>query len=390
MNIKTKVFFDLIFSHTRDPKRVKRFIKIDKRLTMSEKQILNGFLLMRDNKNAEALELAEDISSQADDFVECLRFFLLAATLNNLGHYEKALVYFQKSRNKLVCGALPNLEYVLLNNISNVYLNLHKTVKAQEVLEEMQALKGISDENQNRLDLQCLYVACVNEDRKMADKYFHRLKQIEDKFECQAQVILQETYCYYGVVFCEHKLSYQALKVLSGLKKYFQTQHYNYYKLLLEHLTEDAPIYIVEGEFKTHPLRLWELKLIRALEISDRSMAESAWNFLMHQNPYAFQPHFVYQGPKSLFSLCFSKNVANIQKNQLDYVREKNVSMLDAMANILKEKKELTRDELFFYLYGREPESKDEIHRLAKYVSKLKTTKGISVSLKKGVYKIAA
>lgn len=99
MNIKTKVFFDLIFSHSRDPKRVKRFIKVDKRLSMSEKQILNGFLLMRDNKNAEALELAEDISSQSDEFVECLRFFLLGATLNNLGHYEKSLINFQKSRN---------------------------------------------------------------------------------------------------------------------------------------------------------------------------------------------------------------------------------------------------------------------------------------------------
>jgi hypothetical protein len=60
------------------------------------------------------------------------------------------------------------------------------------------------------------------------------------------------------------------------------------------------------------------------------------------------------------------------------------------MEDILKLKKELTRDELFYFLYGREPESKEEMHRLAKYVSKLKANKGLSVTLKKGIYKLVA
>ena len=124
MQTKATIFLTAILLHSKDPKKVKSLILNDKRLTLAEKKIIQGFLLIRSNKNEDALSLAEEIISQEEPFVESMRFFLLGSTLNNLGQYDRALMFFKSSDKFMPKEKSSHLEYSILNNIYHVYLNL--------------------------------------------------------------------------------------------------------------------------------------------------------------------------------------------------------------------------------------------------------------------------
>lgn len=390
MQIKSKVFLDIIQDHAKNPKRVKKILASDKRLSHSEKMIVQGFLLMRDNKNSEALAMVEEISIQSDNFVEGMRQYLLAGVLNNLGHYQKALKHFKICHEIFPKNQVIHLEFVILYNIYNVHFNLHHYTVAHETIKTMRRLKGLNEEDSLRLLRASFWCTCMMEKAKEATIYFQALKKMTAQFINHDFVSLQRSFFYYGLVFQKYEICYDALNEMRTQKKHAQSQNYNYMKLLLDHLIEDKPIYLVESEYKNHQQLLWELKAIRALDNHKKEEFILAWKYLHSQNPETFLKNETYKGLKSLFSECLKRHQDKLQRPEMKQIKDQAMPVLEALELKLKEAKGITREDLFYFLYGRQAETKDELNRISKYINRLKNEKDLNIHSKRGLYSLAA
>ena len=388
MKTKSKAFLELILLHSKNPKRTKELLKTDRRLNHDERNIVRGFLLMRDNLNEKAHSLAHSIRQQQDPFVEAMRIYLVGAALNNQGKYIKALHCFQDCHRLIPKGFNQHLEFVILNNIFIIHMNLHQLAESREILVVMGMIDQLPAEDAQRLKrLQFGFYIAVEETIKAEESYTF-LSQNKDTFKDHEFVSLQIQFYNYGIVFNRLEICDQALNELKDQKKYALTQNYNYMKILLNHLRDHAPIYIQEQDFKDYPTLLLELKFIRALDQAKISELPTLWKELQNINPQSFLDGYQYAGYKSVFSRCLELHQEKLQGFKTLSVKEPTMSILDAIQYKLENEDFVSKEQLYYYIYGRELESKLDLNRVSKYVNKLKTTGNLEIESIRGGYRL--
>jgi len=388
MKTKSKAFLDLILLHAKNPKRTKERLQTDRRLNQDERNIVRGFLLMRDNLNEKAHSLAQSIRCQQDPFVEAMRIYLMGATLNNQGKYTKALHYFKDCHHLLPKGFNPHLEFVILNNIFIIHMNLHQLAESREFLMMMQMISPIPEEDTLTLQRLKFGFYLASEDSKNADESYALLSQNRGSFKDHELNALLIQFFRYGIVFNQLDICDGALNELKDQKKYALTQNFNYMKILLNHLRDHAPVYIQEQDFKDYPTLLLELKLIRALDQAKISELPQLWKDLQRINPQSFLDGYQYAGYRSVFSRCLELHQEKLKGFKTLSVKEPTMSILDAIKYKLENEDFVSKEQLHYYLYGKELESKLDLNRVSKYVNKLKTTGDLEIESVRGGYRL--
>lgn len=388
MNIKTKAFLESILNHSRDPEKVKKMMTKDKRLSRDEKTIVNCFLLMRRNKNSEALAIAEDISKQQDPFVESMRCFVLAGLLNNLNLHHQALKYFRESYGVLPKNILPHFEFITLLNLFHLAINLRDFKNANIVLSNMQKIKELNEEDSLTLSKCFFNYYTVTENLPEAKKAYVLIKKNLSKFKSHTLSAIYLDFWDYGITFQQYDLCLEALEQMKAQKTYVLTQNYNYMKILLMHFLEGNPVYIVENEFKEYPDLLIQLKFIRALESNRVSEAKTLWSTLQNMKPHVFAANFEQLGQKTILLRCLDKYRSKLLEMKPSLIRDSGLSITDSIEKALLSNDEISKEELFHFLYGREAESKDDFNRLARDIYKFKMSKQVEINSKKGRYSL--
>jgi hypothetical protein len=87
--VNQKAFYKIILDINLSPERTKKSLA-DKRLTNNEKKIIEAYILIRSNKNAEAVKLLDALPPSDLPFVEAQRALLTGLALNNLSHFKEA------------------------------------------------------------------------------------------------------------------------------------------------------------------------------------------------------------------------------------------------------------------------------------------------------------
>lgn len=388
MSFKSKAFHELILLHSKKPKIVKQRLKTDKRLNLVEKNILRGFLLMRDNENKEAHALAESTKSQPDAFVEAMRLYLIAGTLNNQGFYPEALEQFKLCYQTFPKNVDAHLEYVILNNIYVVHMNLHETQEAREILAILSTIKGLDEDDQLRLKRLEFSYHISNEDEHKSDELYRELVQKQKLYRDFDQVSLFIHFYNYGIIFNHFEICDEALRQLCHQKKYALTQNFNYMKFLLNHLRDQTPIYLRDEHFDGYPTLLAELKFIRALDQYKISELPAIWQELQKLNPRVFKDGYQYAGYQSAFSRCLELHKKKLQNLHVKTEKEPQLSILDAIQKKLENEDFVSKEQLFYYVYGRELESKVDNSRISKQVYKLKSQKNLEIRSVRGSYQL--
>ncbi len=388
MKIKTKVFLDLLLKHSGDPRKVKRVMSKDQRLTRDEKSIINCFLLMRANKNKDGLNQAEEIKEQPDPFVESMRHFVLAGLLNNLSQHKKALLHFQLAYKILPKNVLPHFEFVNTLNIFNLHINLRDFKKSLEALKTAEQINGLNEEDLITLDRSYFNYFTLIEDYISATKYMSIVNKKISKLKDHTQALFYLDIWDYGIIFKRYDLCQHALAKMKSQKNYVLAQHYNYMKVLLMHLLEDKPVYIVQSDFNDYPDLLEQLKLIRALECNQISEAVSLWDILHQKKPFVFGMNYECLGQKTILSRCIDKHRSKLIVSKPNVVRDKGVSITDSIEKVLMAHDQMSKEDLFLHLYGRLPETKDDYNRLARDIYKFKMNKNVEVRSKSGMYSL--
>ncbi len=388
MSLKSKAFLELILIHSKKPKYTKERLKSDRRLTHVERNIIRGFLLMRDNENAEAYTIATSIKSQPDPMVESMRLYLLAGSLNNQGQYILALEFFQKCYQQIPKGIVFHLEYVILNNLFLIYMNLHNLVKAREILSILKSMSDLPQEDSLRFKrLEFAFYTAIEDEAKASELYKY-LRLHQHQYTNHELVSLLIQFYHYGITFDHLQVCEDSVSQTCHQKKYSLTENFNYMRIMLSHLKEKTPIYLREQNFKNYPILLLQLKFIRALDLHKLSEASTLWNELHLLNPSVYKDEFQYVGFKSVFSRCLEMHHSKLAKMGIKAVKESHLSILDAIQQKLELNESVSREELFYYAYGRELESKIDQSLITKQVSKLKIEKKLEIRSVRGTYQL--
>ena len=382
--MQQKTFYKTLLEFNTNPAKAKQCLS-DKRLTLAEKKILEGYLLIRNNENQLALQMMKQLSPSDLPFVEGQRKFVMGLSLNNMSFFDEAekmikeaLIIFQKFE----------APYFLFTGhflLFTTYSNQGRPDLMKETLDMLESIPVVLGIQKIRL-LRCRfdYFSIVNE-----SKAREVLKEIENvKEEMSEGDIISHLVCEF-MFFVQYDEFDNCEKVLSEMKKYRKfhlTENFNYMKKLLAHLQTNAPVYFYEVDFKAAPLLSLQLKLIHSFEEKNSAVAEKTWEELSHLYPKSYLPDFQYMGRKCLFSLCLEKHHSN-RKSVLVINKVDAQSKLDLLLKLLSTSETpLTKGNIYEQLWDQAPEFKDDLKKLTRLISRARSERGVEIKSRKGTY----
>jgi len=383
--MKQKTFYNALMEASLSPEKAKKCL-LDKRLTNSEKKIFEGFLLIRNNRNSEGTILLKSLSVSCFPFVEAQRNLLIGLSLNNQSYFIEAEEFLWKA-----IPAFKELDshYFQFMGYFNLCMICLATNQLQKMPALIQQMESITIENKVQILrlLRCKfnYFTEVN-DKENALEMLCNLEPL--KATMPESDIISHLVCEF-MFFVTLEDFTKCKTILVEMKKYRKfhlTENFNFMKLMLNHLTSNSPIYLSGGEFATVPILFHQLKLIHAFEENNEAEALLHWSRLEAILPDVFKNNFHYDGTKCLFSLCLKKHLVS-RAAPLTVIKDESLNYLDILLNLLVSSPgPLSKSYVYEFVWGDLPKDKDDLRRLSRLISRIRTEKGIEISSRKGTY----
>lgn len=381
--MEQKTFYKTLLNFSFYPNRAKQCLS-DKRLTMTEKKVLEGYLLIRNNQNREAIDLIQSASVSEFTFVESQRLLILGLAHNNLSHYVEA--------EKLILESLIHLEalnahYFRFIAYYNLFVIKSNLVQTKEMFKYIQLMESVPNQFPNRemrlLKCKFDYYVEVNDYEKAQEI----LVVIEPrKSEMSESDITSFLICEF--MFHVKKEDFlQAEKTLQEMKSYRKfhlSENYNFMKKLLDHLCHNSPVYAYDEDFKQVPQLFYQLKVIQSFESGDKAMAMKYWKHLTELNHDLYKEDFFYTGTKGLFSLCLEKYLS--VKAPVSIISTDG-SKLEVLVKLLESSETpLSKGYIYEFLWGEEPIDKTDFNKLTRLIYKARVEHGLDIQSRKGSY----
>lgn len=385
--MKQKQFYKTLLEFNRSPQKAKECLQ-DKRLTFIEKKILEGHLLVRNNKNAEVVELLKGLASSEHLFVEAQKKLLLGIALNNLSYFKESKSYLNESAEAFQELLMPDCLFLACFNLFLVHLNLADSQEMKQTLNLLEKIP-LEDGVQRLRLLRCRfeYHAMVD-DQENAKK---NLKELDQKRSClpenDAISFLVSAFMFH-VKLEEFTKCQKLLVEMKKHRKYHLTENYNFMKKLLDHYVHNDPIYAYDHDFQQIPILFHQLKVIQQLEEGNDTSAREYWKLLQDVSPGTYLDEFQYRGEKCLFSLCLEKHL-QVKKDDVVVEISAEASKLDILIHVLTVMKApVLKEHLYQHLWGALPLDKDDLKKLTKLVSRARSERNIEIKTRKGTYYI--
>lgn len=385
--MKCKAFDRIIKEICFSPNKVKRWLN-DKRLTVLEKKIVVGHLMIRDNQNSEVIKSFENISLSELDFVNAHRNLLLGICFNNLSDFinaERFLTQASVEFDKL------NLTYHLFTtefNLFMVYSNTSDHLGMTKSLEKMRLFAQPGVLQQSRL-MRCEFICADETENYLSAKYWsNQLKPILGKMSESDQIAHLVSEFMFYIRNDNHESAWRTIEFMKKYRKFQLSENFKFMQRLLKNFLDDSPIYAYEREFENVPLLLHQLKVIQSLASHDVKEVEYHWSQLQLIAPSSYGTDLIYKGSKCLFSICLEKYKSSYDVS--DFPSHKGGSQVKYLYQLLQSTDSPLNKELVFKLiWGEEPASKDDLKRLGRLVSKVREKYGVEIKSRMGAYYIS-
>lgn len=360
----------------------------DKRLSQTEKIILECSILIRENKFLEIISILEALKPQ-NILVESQRCYVLGVCLNSSGRSHHSVPYFLKACEILREHDLKNYEFNVLVQLFYVYLNIKMTKHLPEMLDRMQELLGVNEKDHISY-LRCRFnFHVIQEDYELAKVHLLALEKVKDKMHASQFVShLVDKFIYYLKIDQFAKCE-KTLEELKERRRYKLTESFVFMQALLSHYMHKKPIYLYDDQFQKFPLLFFQLKVIQMLESGNLAEASKYWLELTKINPEVYRNFMDYKGDKCLFSLCLSLykkekdiNLSELFKGSLQ-PREK--ILLETLS---KSSTPVMKEILYLKIWGVAVAAKDDLSKLSMMISRIKRKTGIEIKSIKGSYTI--
>lgn len=383
--MKCKAFDKILKDFNFHPHKVKNWLN-DNRMSLLEKKIIEGHMLVRNNQNLEVINLITNLPKSEHEFVNAHKNLLLGIAHNNLTHFEEAQLFLKDA-----IYALQNLElnyylFIAYFNQFMVFANINSLNEMRKTLALMEQTPREIRLLEIRL-LRCQFMyAEKSGDIKGAKKLAHKISFLKpDMVESDLIAQLVSEFIFY-IKTDEHENAREVLIQMKQHRKFNLSENYNFMKTLLDNLMKNTPVYAYEADFQAIPMLYHQLKVIQAFEAHDISVAKTYWNLLQEKFPNIYLDDFHYAGNKCLFSKCLDKYTSSSEADlKTPFANEGSLS--DKLVAILKQSPvPLSKNYLYEILWGEEPVDKDDLGRLASQVKRIRAKYGIDIQSRKGTY----
>lgn len=383
MNVRCKTFDAYIKELIFHPRKASKWMN-DKRLTIQEKKILQGYLLIRSNQSSQVISDLKNSTESDIDFVKDHWNLILGICFNNIGNFQEAEKYLKLAINSFEAN---QNHYHLFTALFNYILLLSNSGRISEMTAVMNRMNEICPDYRLakiRL-LRCQFIyACDLNDVDSARDLIERINSLKANFS--ESDLAQHQICEFMFHIKQEDLD-KAQNCLDEMKKfrnYSSSENFQFMRTLLDHLRKDSTIYVYERDFPTVPVLFWQLKVIECLQGLDRREADIYWSKLKQCSPDIYQDEFKYLGEKCLFSLCLDKHLRACASTFIVAVDSSHPQQL---FQILQDAGSPVRKELLFELiYKEHPETKDDFIKLAKLISRVRNIYGVEIISRKGTY----
>lgn len=385
--IKVKTFVQALRGFAKDPQKTRSYFD-DRRLTLSEKNVLKAFFLYRDNKLQEALDCLIAITGALDPVVVGLKDLITGMTLANQSHFKEGIPYLENSLDILVKYKLEYFRFLALANLFVVHLNLKDKKNTKTILMKLKAFP-------DKTEWQMLYLMRSHFNFFLLLGKYNEAEEILAEIEGKRNIMSEGDIINhlvakfdFGIKKKDFDLAQNTLKEMTKYRKYHLTSNYNFMKILLDHYLNQTPIYVENSDFKDCPLLFYQIQLIKSLEEQNQKSAKTSWDKLHHMNSEIYQSDFSYHGDPCLFSLCLSLYETSQKKLSPPTHGSPSSSLYEKFKIIFLQSPGVffEKEKLYFMVWGREIESKDDLGKLSQYIYLLRTKDRLEIKMKKGCY----
>lgn len=380
-----KAFYKILLDINLSPERTKKSLG-DKRLTNIEKKIIESYILIRSNKNAEAVKLLKGLPISDLPFVEAQRALLTGLALNNLSHFKEAEESILRSVPIFQSLQTPYPLFQACFNLYFIFSNTRRFEKMEEMIKIMSSLP-IETELQYIRILRCQFdYFSERENVGEAERILKEIDKVRSTMsesDSISQLVCE--FMHYVKVENFNRCT-NVLADMKNFRKFHLTDNYNYNKKLLEHLTLNAPIYVHGDDFAATPVLLYQIKVIQCLEEKNLADAENYWKKLSALAPAIYEDQFKLNDTKSLFSLCLHKHLSAKTVVVKESKGDESSLIESALKLFLNAKGPLSKIEVYEYLWGELPQEKDDLKKLSQLIARVRYKKGIDISSRKGTY----
>lgn len=382
--MKEKTFYKILIEFTSSIEKTKRSLA-DRRLTKTEKLIIEGHLNIRKNLNQEVLNSFSDTSASELPFVESQRQLLIGSALNNLSRFQEAEKHILHSLKLLDPAYAPFFQFYSLQLLFTIYDNLHQPALMQKTIQAMESLE--KNKRQQAQFLICQF--CYEQQVGHFDNAEALLEKINSRMSdlSEGDIVRQLVNKFIFVVMMRDlKQANTVLTELKQFRNYQLTENYNFMKKMLDHLIDGSPLYVYDHQFQDVPVLLHQLKVIQSLEEKNLDLARSHWEKLKAISPKTYGKPFEYHGSTCLFSLGLEKHAIHVSNTQ-EVLIPTGETKLDQLYSILQKAHAPTHASMIYeLLWGEMPEEKEDMKKVSRLISRLKSEKNVTIEFRKGAY----
>lgn len=383
--IKAKTFIQAIEGIDADYKKTLAYFK-DKRLTQVEKEILKCAYLIRDNKCDEAIKTLLSLRSD-DQLVEALRHYYLGFAYNHACNGLTAISHLVLALGLSEPYPVNACRFKMAKSLFYSYLNSKHTRGMKHALHTMQGLVGTSSQQKLALELAQFSFLCVTDETEDLAPAIKRLEKSKDLMN-EGQII-----CFYIDCFDAHikrdefTKAKEVIEAIKKHRKFLISANFKFMQSLLQHLTDDKPLYLYDKDFVGFPNLYHQIKVILHLESKEPELALKHWKQLQSTSADTYKDNFNYEGDKCLFSLCLKKNLKpKLVLDELCVGKSKEEQLFSLLT---KANAPIKKEVIYQLIYGTEVETKADLAKLSHLVSRAKqNNKNIDILYKKGCYEL--
>lgn len=382
--IKTKAFAKVIGEiHLSYDKLAK--ILADKRLTSTERKIIQCWHYLRKGQSAKILETLKNTDADYDNLVMAQKDLLTGIAYIWEGNLNQALILIKNASFMLSqYEDIGNVHFLALYNYFICSINL-KNRKEVELSLALLADFPKKDEKQSITYLNCVfnYHSFCNEHVE-AEKTIKLLDPLKKKMNDSIFMAYSTGKYIHFVKTEQFEKCYQVLEERKKRRSFYSRANYLFMRVLLDNYCKHIPIYAYQKDFKDSPFLFWQIMVIKCLEEKNPYQAQKYWDKLRLSMPNVYKRDFEYLGPKDIFSLCLKLHQQPVELEDKTVLPEKKEEAL--LYLLSKSKTSVTMDTIYQHIWGEEIVDKDDINKLKKLVSRVRKNKDVDIKYKKGCY----
>lgn len=355
----------------------------DKRIPAKEKQLLKSMSLIRENRPLSAIEILNS-SYFEQTFQEGIRLLLLGISHNNISDWDQAIIFLDRSKELLqrVNPDSSSILFLVYYNIYNTFLNLRNKKRCEEISEKILNFPTHTRREEiikHKVQLSILTLKEKFEETPRVVAYLTaKLATCKDYLKTS---ILYDLFDFY-VATNDFKNAAKIHLKMKCCRTFYISESYIYIGILMSFINSGQFTYYYKDQFAFGEILFMQLQYIESRNRGDKS-ADLIWQSLQLLVPTVFLPSGKYNGGRDLFHHALNKiETKKEQSPSIEHKKTGDNHILDLFANGAH----VSKNELFFFIYGTYDFDKEEQKKLSAVLNRLKKKHQINFKFFKGHY----